>query len=227
MRAATALCVLALVAGACRGTDAPVPPPEGFVDVRDTITRLCADATNLYECARAVEQYRLGKGVPDVARVGRRLTFTLGGGAVLDLTDASVPDAEDYVAYRYIEHLACFGHHLVRRFEFEDARYMLVHPATGARTDLVSLPILAPDCERLLTVSGGPDAGSVLQIWRLAETGRAALEWSYEPDELWVPGAPGWKSPTLISLPYATDADPQTRRTLTARLYTDGWHVER
>lgn len=226
MRTATVLYVLALAAGACRSGEPPAPPPEGFVDVRDTIVRLCADATNAYECARTVEQYSLGKGVPGVTRVGRRLTFALQNGALLDLTDASVPDAEDYVAYRYTEHLVCFGYHLVQRFEFEDARYALVHPATGARTDLVSLPILAPDCERLLTVSGGPDAGSVLQIWRLADTGRAALEWSYEPDEPWLPGAPAWKSPTLLSLPYATEADPQTRQTLTARLYTDGWRVE-
>jgi hypothetical protein len=218
--------VLAATVGACSKTTEPVPRPEGFVDVLDTISRVCADTSNTFECAKAVEQYRLGKGVSGVTRVGKRLSLAVKNGTVVDLTDMPDPSAEDYVGYTYSEHLACFGYHLVHRQLYDVDGYMLVNGETGARIDVPGVPVLAPDCERLAVVSGLPFAGSVLQIWRVNETGRAILEWGHQPDTDWTPGVVVWKSPVLLELPHTTENDPGTRRTLVVRLYTDGWRVE-
>jgi len=89
------------------------------------------------------------------------------------------------------------------------------------------LPTLAPNCERLVVVSGLPDAGSVLQVWRWNEGGRATLEWTFQPDSPWMPGVPVWTSATELRIPYESDDEPGTVRTLHARLYTDGWRLER
>jgi len=218
--------MLAATVGACSKTDEPVPRPEGFVDVLDTISRVCADTSNTFECARAVEQYRLGKGVPGVTRVGKRLAIAVQNGTVVDLTDMPDSGAEEYIGYTYSEHLACFGHHLVHRQMYDTDGYMLVNADTGARIDVPGVPVLAPDCERLTVASGLPFAGSVLQIWRLSETGRAILEWGHQPDTDWTPGVAVWKSPVRIELPYTAENDPGTRRVLVVRLSTDGWRVE-
>jgi len=226
MRMLVALVMLAAMAGACSKSGEPVPRPEGFVDVLDTINRSCADTSNTFECAKAVEQYRLGKGVSGVTRVGRRLSLVAKNGMVVDLTDTHDPSAEDYVGYAYSEYLACFGHHLIHRQMYDTEGYMLVNADTGARTDVPGVPVLAPDCRRLAVASGLPFAGSVLQVWRLNETGRVVLEWGHQPDSEWTPGVVVWKSPVLLELPYTTADDPGTRRSLVSRLYTDGWHVE-
>jgi hypothetical protein len=221
--------VLALLAmawgGACSTQDA-VARPEGFVDVFDTIGRSCGGAANTYECAKTVEQYRLAKGVPGVTRVGRRLSIAAKDGKVADFTDAKDPGAEDYVAYAYTEHLGCVGYHLLHRQFADSEDYLLVHAENGSRIDLPGVPVLAPDCGRLAVVSGLPYAESVLQIWRLNDTGRLTLEFGHQPDTAWTAGAPAWKDTTRLELPHATEDDPQTRRTLKVRLYTDGWRVE-
>jgi hypothetical protein len=209
-----------------RGEPLP-PPPEGFVDVLDTIARSCGDTTNAYECAKAVEQYRLGKGVRGVSRTGKRLSVELGNGTVLDLTDSPDPAADDYVAFTYTEFLGCFGYHLIRRQLQDGEKYLLVQAETGARIDVPGVPILSPECGRMVVVSGLPDAGSVLQVWRWNENGRASQEWSYQPDSPWTPGTVVWKNTTQISMPYTSEDDPGTLRTLKARLYTDAWRVER
>jgi hypothetical protein len=224
--AAILMMVLVTAASACSKADEGVARPEGFVDVLDTINRSCADTSNTFECARAVEQYRLGKGVPGVTRVGKRLAIAVRNGTVVDLTDMPDSGAEEYIGYTYSEHLACFGHHLVHRQMYDTDGYMLVNADTGARIDVPGVPVLAPDCQRLTVVSGLPFAGSVLQIWRLNETGRAILEWGHQPDTDWTPGVVVWKSPVLFELPYTTENDPGTRRVLVVRLYTDGWRVE-
>ena len=120
MRHRTWLIVLLGIVGlftwaACTRDEPLPPPPEGFVDVLDTIERSCGDTTNAYECAKAVEQYRLGKGVRGVSRTGKRLSVALGNGTVADLTDSPDPAADDYVAFTYTEFLGCFGYHLIRR----------------------------------------------------------------------------------------------------------------
>jgi hypothetical protein len=218
--------IVMLAAAACSKTGEPVPRPDGFVDVLDTINRSCAETSNTFECAKAVEQYRLGKGVQGVTRVGKRLSLAVKNGTVVDLMDMPDPSVEGYVSYTYTENLACFGHHLVHRQLFEADGYMLVNTDTGARIEVPGVPVLAPDCQRLAVASGLPFAGSVLQIWRLNETGRAILEWGHQPDTEWTPGVVVWKSPVLFELPYATGDDPGTRRTLVSRLYTDGWRIE-
>lgn len=232
MRHRTWLIVLLGIVGACAWTacsnEEPLPPPpEGFVDVLDTIERSCGDTTNAFECAKAVEQYRLGKGVRGVTRTGKRLSVALGNGTVVDLTDSPDPAADDYVAFTYTEFLGCFGYHLIRRQLQDGEKYLLVQAETGARIDLPGVPILSPECGRLAAVAGLPDAGSVLQVWRWNENGRASLEWSHQPDSPWTPGTVTWKNTTQISVPYTSDDDPGTLRTLKARLYTDGWRVEK
>jgi hypothetical protein len=220
--------VLVLCAvGACRQATPPVQRPEGFVDVAETISRLCGDTTNTFECAKAVEQYRLGKGVPGVTRTGRRLSIALRNGTVVDLTNSPDPSATDYTSYHYTEYLACFGHHLVHRQEAEQDRYLLIQADNGVRHELPGVPVLAPDCGRLAVVSGLPYGGSVLQIWRWNEPGRASLEWGYQPDAQWTTGAVSWTSPTQLSLPFTDEDEPGTSRTLIARLYTDGWRREK
>ena len=215
-----------MCASACSRQEPPPQRPEGFVDVLDTIERSCADTANTYECAKAVEQYGMGKGIRGVTRVGKRLSIALGNGTVVDLTDTPDPSAEDYVAYTYTEYLACFGHHLIHRQLQDHESYLMVQADTGARVDLSGVPILSDDCGRLAVVSGLPDAGSLLQIWRWNENNRASLEWGYQPDSPWTPGTIVWKNTTQLSVPYTTEDDPGTRRTLVARLYTDGWRVE-
>jgi hypothetical protein len=220
---------LALVAAGGAGCkkDVPeAPPPEGFVDVHDTISRVCADTSNTYECAKAIEEYRLAKGVPGVTRVGKRLSITTGNGATVDLTNTPDPGAEDYAGYTYTEHLKCFGYHLVHKQLSDGESYLLVHAETGVRLSIAAVPVLAPDCGRLAVASGGPSAGSLLQIWRATETGRAGLEWGYEPESPWTPGPVAWKTSTELNVPYTTEDDPLTRRTVKMRLYTDGWRVE-
>jgi hypothetical protein len=211
---------------ACARSEAPVQRPEGFVEVLDTIERSCADTTNTYECAKAVEQYRLGKGVRGVTRVGKRLSIAVRNGLIIDLTDTPDPGADDYVGYTYTEYLACFGYHLIHRQLQDGEAYLLVQAETGARIDVLGVPILADDCGRMAIASGLPHANSVLQIWRWNEGGRATLEWGYQPDSPWTPGTVVWKNTTQLSLPYVTEDDPGTRRTFTARLYSDGWRVE-
>jgi hypothetical protein len=214
-------------APACARDPAPAPPPPGFVDVRDTIERACAGIDNAYECAKAAEQYRLGKGAPSVSRVGKWLTIALADGRVADFTDSPDPSAEDYVAYTYAEYLACFGYHLVRKQSADREGWIMIQAESGARADLPGIPVLAPNCERFVAVAGLPDAGSVLQVWRWNEGGRASLEWAYQPDVAWTPGIPTWRSATQWRLPYESDDEPGTTRTLAARLYTDGWRVDR
>lgn len=216
----------AVVSAGCPSSAKPAPPPEGFVDVLDTIQRTCADVANSYECAKAVEQYRLGRGVSGVSRVGKRLSIAVASGAMVDLTDTPDPGAEDYVAYRYTEYLGCWGQHLIHRQFTESDDYLLVHAGTGARQAIPGVPVLAPDCARLAVVSGLPAAGSVLQIWRLTDTARPAVEWGYQPDEEWMPGIVSWTDSVRLEVPYTLDTDPQTRRKLKVRLYTDGWRVE-
>lgn len=217
--------LLATAGSACRKEAPAPPPPEGFVDVHDTITRVCVNTSNTYECAKAVEEYRLAKGAPGVTRVGKRLSIVTRGGVTVDLTDTPDPAAEDYAGYNYTEYLKCFGYHLVHKQLSDGESYVLVHADTGVRLSIASVPILSPDCGRL-AVASGQTGGSLLQIWRATETGRATLEWGYEPDSPWVPGIVAWKTTTELSVPYTTEDDPQTRRSLKARLYTDGWKVE-
>ncbi len=218
---------LVALGAACARKDAPAaPPPEGFVDVHDTISRVCADLSNTYECAKAVEEYRLAKGVPGVTRVGKRLSITTRSGLTVDLTDSPDPGADDYAGYRYTEQLTCVGYHLVHKQLSDGESYVLVHGDTGVRIGIPAVPVLSPDCGRLAVASGGPSAGSLLQIWRVAETGRAGLEWGYEPESPWSPGLVAWQTTTELRVPYTLDDDPQTKRTLKARLYTDGWRVE-
>jgi len=218
--------LLVWVSACSKKEEPPPPPPEGFVDVHDTITRVCTDTANTYECAKAVEEYRLAKGVPGVTRVGKRLSITIGNGSIVDLTDSPDPGAEDYAAYSYTERLGCFGYHLIHKQLFEGESYLLVHADTGVRLGIQAVPVLSPDCGRVAIASGLPYGTSVLQIWRAAETGRAGLEWGYEPDGPWTPGPATWKTSVELSVPYTTEDDPQTRRTLKVRLYTDGWRVE-
>jgi hypothetical protein len=200
-------------------------PPEGFVDVVDTIGRVCADTQNAYECARAVEQYRLGKGVRGVTRTGRRLSIDLANGTVVVFTDVPDPAAEDYAAYAYTEWLGCYGYHLVHRQGKEQDAYLLIHAGTGAPIEIGSVPVLAPDCGRLAVTSGLPAQGSVLQVWRANGQRAASLEWAYEPETPWTPGLTVWKSPTQLSVPFTTEEDPDTSRHFEARLYTDGWRA--
>ena len=232
MRHRTWLIVLLGIVGlftwaACTRDEPLPPPPEGFVDVLDTIERSCGDTTNAYECAKAVEQYRLGKGVRGVSRTGKRLSVALGNGTVADLTDSPDPAADDYVAFTYTEFLGCFGYHLIRRQRQVGEGYLLMQAETGTRIDVPGVPILSPECGRLAVVAGLPDAGSVLQVWRWNENGRASLEWSYQPDSPGTPGTVVWKNTTQISVPYTGEEEPGTLRTLKARLYTDGWRVEK
>ncbi len=226
MAAAAVAAVLAGPAGCGRNDPGLTPLPDGFVDVLATVAQACPDASNTYECARAVELYRLGRGVAGVTRVGKRLTLAIGNGTVVDLTDTPDPSAEDYVGYAYTEWLACVGHHLVHVQRPDSESYLLVHAATGARAELPGVPLLAPDCGRLAVAGGSPGGASILQIWRLADTGRVALEWAHQPEELWTAGVPSWQGTTRLHLPYGQDDDPQTRRTLHVRLYTDGWRIE-
>ncbi len=217
---------VAAAAGCARSEPEWTALPDGYVNVLATVARACPDTANTYECARAVELYTLGRGVAGVTRVGKRLTLAIGNGTVVDLVDTPDPSADDYVGYAYTEWMACVGHHLVHVQRQDAEAYLLVHAASGARADLPGVPLLAPDCGRFAVASGSPGGPSVLQIWRLAETGRVALEWTYQPDEPWTAGVPSWQGPTRLHLPYGENEDPQTRRTLHVRLYTDGWRIE-
>lgn len=220
------VCVVGLGLAACKSRDAVPRHPEGFVDVMDTIERACVDPANVYECARSVEQYRLGKGVEGVRRMGKRLALSLRDGRVLDLTDSADPAAPDYVAYAYTEYLGCLGYHLIHRQGGADAAYTLVQAEHGTRIELAGVPVLSPDCQRLAVTAGVPADQSFLQVWRLQDTGKLSLESGYEPDTPWSPGLPIWESTVQLSVRYTSEDDPGTVRRVRARLFTDGWRIE-
>ena len=79
-----------------------------------------------------------------------------GTALIVDLTDTPDPGADDYVGYTYTEYLACFGYHLIHRQLQDGESYLLVQAETGARIDLLGVPVLAHDCGRLAVVSGLP-----------------------------------------------------------------------
>jgi hypothetical protein len=94
MRELALIVMLAAAVSACSKTEQPVSRPEGFVDVLDTINRSCADISNTFECAKAVEQYRLGKGVPGVTRVGKRLSLAVKNESLADTMASGTRYAE-------------------------------------------------------------------------------------------------------------------------------------
>ncbi len=168
---------------------------------------ICEGIDNSHECAQAIERHQLSRGVEGVARRGDRLVLTLANGNSVSLEDVR---GDAGIAYNYRQFLPELRRHLIAVHYWEGREYLLVHARSGERTEIQSLPVIAPDRARFVTTSsdlGAEYDPTAIQIWR-ARGKRLQLEWNFEPlaelslpsDSVWGPTEPVWLSSREIKI---------------------------
>lgn len=203
-----------------------VLPPD---DRRETarLNDCCVGLENSYHCAQAVEKVQLPKYRQWAAREPGRLKLTLKSGEMVILQDS---EGEAGVHYSFRDYLQGLGYFLIHAQLWEGVAYVMVNDRTGTRYFLHDLPILAPNRQRLATLSMdllaqyNPNA---IQVWRISPADMT-LEWSVELSD-WGPAQGRWADNDTLNLVANSPLDvlrTKFRRTpMILRKTPDGWKL--
>jgi hypothetical protein len=126
-------------------------------------------------CFAEDEATTLAGDVPGVERVGNQLRIHHSSGSTSVFTHQRGREGGGWATYRYLGYIPELAQHLLRISYYEGGDYMLVAAEDGATTMLWTVPIIAPDGQRLAAAGAVPFGGPLrVQVWQVESTGLAA-----------------------------------------------------
>jgi hypothetical protein len=184
------------------------------------VAKLCGEAEGQAHCGRLVEAEQL-KRLPGLAqRDGNTLRITLFPSGSATFTDAETVSGG--TSFALWDHYSSINATLIFTTSDDDARFVLLHRATGKQTVLPSEPALSPDRQRLATADFCETrCENRLVVWRVSPNG-AVREFEWRPSQPWSDASATWKDAATLTIEYSLSGETEPKL-IERRLNDAGW----